>query len=566
MPNTMVRLRARVGVLALLSVVAAACGSSGGSNDGSADGSSAGEKGGGGAGGTGGHAGAGASNGGSGGASNGGSGGTIGGAGAGGSAGTGGAAGTGTGGGTGTGKGGTTGGGGTVLAGTGGSAGGAGLSGSGGATGTAGATGGSGAGGTGTGGSAGGAGLSGSGGATGTAGAVGTGTGGASGGATGTAGASGTGTGGTGTAGASGGATGTAGASGTGAGGTTTGGTGTGGTGTAGASGGATGTAGSCGAASTLVDSSDTLIDLFVVESGIIVVDASSVSLIGRDGKVIKAVPFARQITAAVFDGTTLVIADEAELTVMSSALAVGPTAFLTVSCASAVLVGENHFVCGPANDWQRSFYTYDVGMNPPALLASGGEYTYNGIPMRRVPGTDEFVTVTLDSDPPSFYLFQVAADTGAVTFEGGSPFDTYDANLVFAFDGSPATHMIQDQGDILALTGTGCQNGIDSLDGACFVQTGTLGTLRTGQGLIGLGDDGAGRLVGVVSPSSNTYPFNSACASGCPSSSSTLPVGPSSSSRAIRSPTCPPSCVRPMTLIAATRSSATRSKTPPTI
>jgi hypothetical protein len=291
---------------------------------------------------------------------------------------------------------------------------------------------------------------------------------------------------------------------------------GSGGTATGGAAGG-TSTVANCGAASTLVDSSDTLIDLFVVQSGIIVVDASSVSLYGRDGKVIKAVPFARQITAAAFDGTTLVIADEAELTVMSSALTVGPTGFLTVSCAAAVLVGENHFVCGPANDWQRTFLTYDIGMNPPAQIATSAEYTYNGIPMQRVPGTDEFVTVTLDTEPPSFYLFQVAADTGTTVFEGGSPFDTYDADLVFAFDGAPATHMIQDQGDILALTGTGCQNGIDSLEGTCFAQTGVLGTLRTGQGLIGLGDDGAGRLVGVVSPSSNTYPFGSPCAGGCP-------------------------------------------------
>jgi hypothetical protein len=437
MANTMVRLRAGLGVLALLSVAAAACGSSGGSNDGSADGSSAGEKGDGGAGGKRGLGGAGGSTSGSAGA--------FGEAGAG-SAGAAGRGAAGSGGELGTGKGGTTGGGGTVLAGIGGSVGGAGLSGTGGATGTAGAGG--------------------------------TATGGMSGGSTGTAGAGGTATGGT---------------------------------------GGSTGTVANCGAASTLIDSSDTLIDLFVVESGIIVVDASSVSLYGRDGKVIKAVPFARQITAAAFDGTTLVIADEAELTVMSSALAVGQTALLTVSCAAAVLVGENHFVCGPANDWQRTFITYDIGLTPPAPIATSAEYTYNGIPMRRVPGTDEFVTVTLDLEPPSFYLFQVAADTGTATFEGGSPFDTYDSDLVFAFDGAPATHMIQDQGDILALTGTGCQSSVDSLDGTCFVQTGVLGTLRTGQGLIGLGDDGAGRLVGVVSPSSNTYPFGSPCTGGCP-------------------------------------------------
>ncbi len=318
--------------------------------------------------------------------------------------------------------------------------------------------------------------------------------------------------------GAGGAAGGAAGSSVAGSGGATSGAGGT--TGAAGSGAAGNGAAGmpatNCGAAQTLVDSADTLIDLFVVDAGVIVIDTSSVSLIGRDAKVIKAVPFSRQITAAAFDGTTLVIADAAELTVMSTALDVGPTAFLTVSCASAVLVGENHFVCGPANDWDRVFYTYDIGMNPPAQIAASGQYTYDGIPMRRVPGADAFVTVTLDLSPPSFYLFQVAADTGVTSILGGSPFDAYDANQVFAFDGTPATHMIQDQGDIVGLTGSGCQS-MQSYNSGCFAQTGVLGTLRTGQRYVGLGDNGAGQLVAVVGQSTYTYPYGSACASGCP-------------------------------------------------
>jgi hypothetical protein len=151
------------------------------------------------------------------------------------------------------------------------------------------------------------------------------------------------------------------------------------------------------------------LIDLFVVDAGIIVVDASSVALIGRDAKVIKAVPFARQITAAAFDGTTLVVADAAELTVMSPALDVGPTAFLIDGCGSAVLVGGNYFVCGPNTDVSRVYDTYDVRMNPPTRIASSSPYTYDGVPMRPVPGTNHFVTVTLNISPPSFSLFQLA-------------------------------------------------------------------------------------------------------------------------------------------------------------
>jgi hypothetical protein len=307
-----------------------------------------------------------------------------------------------------------------------------------------------------------------------------------------------------------------------GTGGGASGGTAGGGTGGGAATGGAAGSAATggggggnvmaahCGAARTLVESADTLIDLFVVDAGVIVVDASGVTLVGRDAKVIKAVPFARQITAAAFDGTRLVVADEAELTVMSPALDVGPTAFLTMSCVSAVLVGENHFVCGPATDWDRVFYTYDVGLNPPVQVAtSAGSYTYLGSTMWHVPGTDSFVTVE-----SQFSLFGVDAATGMTSLEAQeSPFDSGEASGVFAFDGTPAAHLIQDEGYIVGITGTGCQ----SASGPCFVQTGMLGTLRTGQDYIGLGDDGAGRIVAVVSPVAGSAPFGSPCVDGCP-------------------------------------------------
>ena len=96
--------------------------------------------------------------------------------------------------------------------------------------------------------------------------------------------------------------------------------------------GGATGATGSGGVTEcgtrTLIDSPDMLIDMFVVDLNLMVVDASSVTLFGRDASIVKTVPFPRQITAAAFDGSTLVVADEAELTVMSPALDVRSSAF----------------------------------------------------------------------------------------------------------------------------------------------------------------------------------------------------------------------------------------------
>ena len=364
------------------------------------------------------------------------------------------------------------------------------------------------------------------GGGTGTGGAVSTGGGGHGGGGTGTGGAVSTGVGGHGggggtssAGGAAGGPAGTGGTASTAAGGSSAAGTnGTGGgaagSGAAGAAGtGGTGAAANCGAAQTLVDSTNSLIDLFVVNDGVIVVDDSTVSLIGRDAKVIKSVPFARQITAAAFDGTTLVIADAAELTVMSPALDVGPTAFLVASCADAVLVGGNHFVCGPNTDTDRVYDTYDVTTNPPIHVAASSSYTYDGVTMFRVPGTSAFVTVTLYLSPASFSLFQVAADTGLTTWVGSSPFDTYASTQIVAFDGTPATHMIQQQGDILGVSGSACQGGIYG----CFAQTGVLGTLRSGQSYVGLGDDGAGRIVALVSSDTTAGPFGAPCANGCP-------------------------------------------------
>ena len=283
-----------------------------------------------------------------------------------------------------------------------------------------------------------------------------------------------------------------------------------GGAGMAGSGGAAGSPAAHCGAAQILVDSSDTLIDLFIVDAGVIVVDTSTVSLIGRDAQVIKSVPFARQITAAAFDGTHLVIADEAEITVMSPALDLGPSALLTESCASAVLLGENHFVCGPATDWERVFYTYDVGANPPAQIAvSASSYTYQGTAMRRVPGTDDFITVE-----NYFSLFAAAAGTGVVAEQSASPFVSSTVTSLFAFDGTPPTHLIQGAGDILTIAPADCAPSTTTQ--TCFTQTGMLGTLRSGEGYVGLGDDGAGRIVALVSePTNNTF-GQPPCLDGC--------------------------------------------------
>jgi hypothetical protein len=224
-------------------------------------------------------------------------------------------------------------------------------------------------------------------------------------------------------------------------------------------------------------------------------------------------VPFPRQITAAAFDGTTLVIADAAALTVMTPALDVGPSVLVTETCVSGVLVTGKRFVCGPAEDWDRIFYTFDVGAVPPVQIAVSSPYTYNGTPMRRVPGTDDFITVTTNLSPSDFHLYHVDT-TGEAVYINESPYHgDFAATTTYAYDGSPPTHLIQSAGLMLKIYGDGCDSTMNPFTTGCFVKDGVLGTLRTGESYVGLGDDAAGTVFAVVAAGNN---FDAPCKTGC--------------------------------------------------
>jgi hypothetical protein len=173
---------------------------------------------------------------------------------------------------------------------------------------------------------------------------------------------------------------------------------------------------------------------------------------------------------------------------------------FVTESCASGVLISRKRFVCGPVNDGGRVFYTYDVAANPPVRIATSDPHSYNGAPMRRVPGTDDFVTVTTHLTPSDFYLYHVMND-GKTVFISESPYHgDFAATETFAFNGSPATHLIQVAGVMLKIYNAECDPGIHPYTNGCFVKDGVLGTLRSGESFAGMTDDGAGSLFGIVS------------------------------------------------------------------
>jgi hypothetical protein len=270
-----------------------------------------------------------------------------------------------------------------------------------------------------------------------------------------------------------------------------------------------------CPPVSYLASGTDQIINLFATQGGAIAVLSDKILLLAANGTVTTALPSPRENVAADFDGATLAVADKALVTLYGPSL----TPLLTISppdtCAGVALLAGGIVVCGPSVDWDRTFTTYSTTTGN--LVNTSGQYTYDGIPMRHVPGASEFITTTLDLDPPSFALFDVGTSGAAVLF-GQSAFEQAGVDTTFAFDANPAAHLVASNGALLALSGSTCNanssNGV--LAGACFAPDGQLGTLKTGENFIGMADDGAGHIFGVTSSSTFGYPPVTSCTSGC--------------------------------------------------
>jgi len=232
-----------------------------------------------------------------------------------------------------------------------------------------------------------------------------------------------------------------------------------------------------CAPSATLWSGADTLIDAFPSNDGIIVVTAGAVNVLSRTGMTVKSYTPPRPLTAAAFDGALLVLADAAYVTVMTPTLASKGTILLKEACAAGVMVGAQRFVCGPMNDWDRIFYTYDLVQL--ALVGTSPKYTYEGIPMRQVPGRDHFVTVGTSGTPADFSLFRVDA-LGPVYFLGESPYHgDFAVSTIYAFAGRPATHLVTSEGLMLKLFTPQCLPDSTSVLGSgCFVKDGNIGTL----------------------------------------------------------------------------------------
>ena len=252
------------------------------------------------------------------------------------------------------------------------------------------------------------------------------------------------------------------------------------------------------------------LIAAFPTEHGIVLVLSTGVHLFDREGKELARWDDARAIATAALDGNMLGVADGAIVTGLdvSDKLREVSSTQLVEACTASVMISDGRFVCGPANDWDRVFYTYDLGSGK--LLASSNKFTYNGRPMRRVPGTNKFVTVSDDLSPSDFHLYSVGDDHTAV-YLGESPYHgDFRVTNNYAFDGAPPTHLITDTGLLLDIGRADCQQGqapmFNGMVAGCFVKDGALGTLTGAQSFLAMSNQG-GTVYALVDTGSAAAP-----------------------------------------------------------
>lgn len=261
----------------------------------------------------------------------------------------------------------------------------------------------------------------------------------------------------------------------------------------------------------TLLQSGDSvLVDVLLSERGIYVATKNEVVLLDRDGTEQIRVTFPRELTAVAVDDSHVAVADQAILTVFDLDLRELGSVTLVESCASMVFVSQDRVVCGPENDWERIFYTYDV--ESLELLATSESFTYNGIPMQRVPATDDFITVDVELSPSDFHLYSVVA-SDQVVYVNESPYHgDFGVSDTYAFDGAPPEHLVTPGGVILKIYGDGCDNEQSPFTTTCFTKDGELGTNSADQYFLGMDGDGAGLIYTLATPSTGSFFYDGNC------------------------------------------------------
>ena len=248
---------------------------------------------------------------------------------------------------------------------------------------------------------------------------------------------------------------------------------------------------------STPIFSGKGFVDAFFTESGLYLVHTEGVQLIDSRGEPMRVYKSHEAIKSAASDGEWLGVAGEAMLVTLDSELRPNIEIPLAEECRSAIMVSGPRFVCGFESAGEYAFYTYDA-LNGILLGVSESLSSGAGTPMRRVPGTDDFVVVSIGSD---FFLYDAASDS--VQFVGGSSYVARSAGLVLGFIGWPATHLVDPKGVMHEIrAGPRCAVGERlSMNSECFIVSGELGALPDEMFRYGdLREAADGYLYGLVS------------------------------------------------------------------
>jgi hypothetical protein len=272
---------------------------------------------------------------------------------------------------------------------------------------------------------------------------------------------------------------------------------------------------GDTGPGNEITSGTSTLLDLFVGGAGIYVLTSDSFYLVDRTGATIARVAVSTPVTSAAFDGDVFVLAGGARFRTYDTALSSVGSGDLLEPCVASVLVSGHRFVCGPSYDSDGVLSTYDAFSG--RLLASSRKYLFGDISMKRVPGSDDFVSVTRGY-PADFDLYSVDA-SGQAVYVNQSPYHgQIIASPVLSFDGDPAVHLVTDSGRVLKIRGTDCKALV--VTSGCFVDDGdpiVVDPFSNEWAFAALDNDVAGRVYGLIEYMEyySSSPFGT-CAHGC--------------------------------------------------
>jgi hypothetical protein len=242
----------------------------------------------------------------------------------------------------------------------------------------------------------------------------------------------------------------------------------------------------------------EAVVDAFPTGPGIVIARASGVLLVDRTGQILREVKMPREVTAAAYDGTRLLVADRGMLTELRPTLELVARKPLRDFCRGVAILADGRVVCGGG----AYHVVYRMDAADSGRLVAQTERAQ----LRVIPGTSDVISgVSLTHFP----------DTGPEQIAVGDT--TTVLGTLFAFKGNPASHVVSVEGALLSITGSGCTPSVIGARG-CFTRDDMLSTLRPQEAFVGLVEDSPTSVLALVRKTTTPYPppNQPACGDGC--------------------------------------------------